>query len=114
MKRILVFLVFILFWISIGRVNAISIGENLGGNVNDGCSNTDSCWNNWNYSGNRVALRGFRLTLYKIQGNKIVKIGKSYDFTRRLDFNKGDIGCSIDTLYKISVVLNTRIDKFFE
>ncbi len=43
-----------------------------------------------------------------------VDIGKSYDFTRRLEFKKGKIGCSIDTLYKISVVLNTRIDKFFE
>lgn len=25
-----------------------------------------------------------------------------------------DIGCSIDTLYRIFVVINTRIDKFFE
>ena len=29
-------------------------------------------------------------------------IGKSYDFTRRLEFKKGEIGCSIDTLYRIS------------
>ncbi len=43
-----------------------------------------------------------------------VDIGLSYDFTRRLEFKKGEIGCSIETLYKISVVLNTRIDKFFE
>ena len=43
-----------------------------------------------------------------------IDIGKSYDFTRRLEFEKGEVGCSIDTLYKISVVLNTRIDKFFE
>ena len=43
-----------------------------------------------------------------------VDIGVSYDFLRRLEFKKGEIGCSIDTLYKISVVLNTRIDKFFE
>ena len=43
-----------------------------------------------------------------------VDIGKSYDFTRRLEFKQGEVGCSIDTLYKISVVLNTRIDKFFE
>ena len=43
-----------------------------------------------------------------------IDIGKSYDFTRRLEFKKGEVGCSIDTLYKISVVLNTRIDKFFE
>ena len=41
-------------------------------------------------------------------------VGISYDFMRRLEFKKGKIGCSIDTLYKISVVLNTRIDKFFE
>lgn len=43
-----------------------------------------------------------------------VDVGKSYDFIRRLEFKKGEIGCSIDTLYKISVVLNTRIDKFFK
>jgi len=43
-----------------------------------------------------------------------VDIGLSYDFVRRLEFKKGKVGCSIDTLYKISVVLNTRIDKFFE
>ena len=43
-----------------------------------------------------------------------VDIGLSYDFTRRLEFKKGEIGYSIDTLYKISVVLDTRIDKFFE
>ena len=43
-----------------------------------------------------------------------IDVGKSYDFIRRIEFKKGEIGCSIDTLYKISVVLNTRIDKFFE
>ncbi len=43
-----------------------------------------------------------------------VDVGVSYDFMRRLEFTKGKVGCSIDTLYKISVVLNTRIDKFFE
>jgi len=41
-------------------------------------------------------------------------VEKSYDFIRRLEYKKGKIGCSIDTLYKISVVLNVRIDKFFE
>lgn len=43
-----------------------------------------------------------------------VDIEKSYDFVRRLEFKKGEIGCSIDTLYKISVVLNQPIGKFFE
>ncbi len=43
-----------------------------------------------------------------------VDVGKSYDFIRRLEFKKGAIGCSIDTLYRISVVLGVTMDKFFE
>ena len=43
-----------------------------------------------------------------------VDVGKSYDFMRRLEFKKGAIGCSIDTLYRISVVLDVTMDKFFE
>lgn len=43
-----------------------------------------------------------------------VDVGKSYDFIRRLEYRKGAIGCSIDTLYRISVVLNVTMDKFFE
>ena len=43
-----------------------------------------------------------------------VDVGKSYDFMRRLELKKGAIGCSIDTLYRISVVLGVTMDKFFE
>lgn len=43
-----------------------------------------------------------------------VDVGKSYDFIRRLEYKKGAIGCSIGTLYKISVVLGVTMDKFFE
>lgn len=43
-----------------------------------------------------------------------VDVGKSYDFIRRLEYKKGEIGCSIETLYRISIVLNTPIGKFFE
>ena len=43
-----------------------------------------------------------------------VDVGKSYDFIRRLEYRKGAIGCSIDTLYRISVVLAVTMDKFFE
>lgn len=43
-----------------------------------------------------------------------VDIGRSYDFIRRLEFKKGEVGCSIDTLYKISVVLGQPVGKFFE
>ena len=34
-----------------------------------------------------------------------VDVGRSYDFIRRLEYKKGAVGCSIETLYKISVVL---------
>lgn len=59
-------------------------------------------------------IRKYRLKNHITQEQLALDIGKSYDFTRRLEFRKGEIGCSIDTLYRISVVLNTRIDKFFE
>ena len=59
-------------------------------------------------------IRKYRLKEGITQEQLAVDIGKSYDFIRRLEFKKGEIGCSIDTLYKISVVLKTRIDKFFE
>lgn len=41
-----------------------------------------------------------------------VDVGKSYDFMRRLEFKKGAIGCSIDTLYRISVVLGVTMNNF--
>ncbi|MBO6145846.1 MAG: helix-turn-helix transcriptional regulator [Bacilli bacterium] len=43
-----------------------------------------------------------------------VDVGKSYDFIRRIEYKKGAVGCSIDTLYKISVVLGITMDKLFE
>ena len=59
-------------------------------------------------------IKKYRLIAKITQEQLAVDVGLSYDFVRRLEFKKGEIGCSIDTLYKISVVLNTRIDKFFE
>lgn len=43
-----------------------------------------------------------------------VDVGKSYDFIRRLEYKKGTIGYSLDTPYKISVVLGITMDRFFE
>lgn len=40
-------------------------------------------------------------------------VDKSYDFIRRLEFKKGEIGCSLDTIYRISVVLGVPLNKFF-
>lgn len=59
-------------------------------------------------------IRKYRLKAGITQEQLALDIGKSYDFTRRLEFKKGEIGCSIDTLYRISVVLNVKMDKFFE
>lgn len=59
-------------------------------------------------------IKKYRLKMGITQEQLALDIGISYDFMRRLEFKKGEIGCSIDTLYKISIVLNTRIDKFFE
>ena len=59
-------------------------------------------------------IKKYRLQAGITQEQLALDIDKSYDFVRRLEFKKGEVGCSIDTLYKISVVLNTRIDKFFE
>jgi transcriptional regulator with XRE-family HTH domain len=59
-------------------------------------------------------IKKYRLKAGITQEQLAVDVGKSYDFIRRLEYKKGAIGCSIDTLYKISVVLGVTMDKFFE
>lgn len=59
-------------------------------------------------------IRKYRKLANITQEQLAVDVGKSYDFIRRLEYKKGEIGCSIDTLYKISVVLGVSIDKLFE
>ena len=59
-------------------------------------------------------IRKYRLEAGITQEQLAVDIGKSYDFVRRLQFNKGEIGCSLDTIYRISVVLGQPLSKFFE
>ena len=59
-------------------------------------------------------IKKYRLDAGITQEKLAVDIGKSYDFVRRLEFKKGEIGCSLDTLYRISVVLNQPMGKFFE
>ena len=43
-----------------------------------------------------------------------IDIGVSPEFIRKFESTKGSEGLSLMSLYKISIVLNTRIDKFFE
>lgn len=59
-------------------------------------------------------IKKYRKIASITQEQLAVDVGKSYDFIRRLEYRKGAIGCSIDTLYRISVVLNVTMDKFFE
>lgn len=59
-------------------------------------------------------IKKYRLEAGITQEQLAVDVGKSYDFIRRLEYKKGEIGCSVDTLYKISVVLGITMDKFFE
>lgn len=59
-------------------------------------------------------IRKYRRLADITQEQLAVDIGKSYDFVRRIEYKKGDIGCSIDTLYRISVVLGVSMDKLFE
>lgn len=59
-------------------------------------------------------IRKYRKIAGITQEQLAVDVGKSYDFIRRIEYKKGAIGCSIDTLYKISVVLGVTMDKLFE
>lgn len=59
-------------------------------------------------------IRKYRKLAKITQEQLAVDIGRSYDFVRRIEYKNGDIGCSLDTLYRISVVLNVPMSKFFE
>lgn len=59
-------------------------------------------------------IRKYRKEAGITQEQLAVDIGRSYDFVRRLEFKKGDIGCSLETIYRISVVLNQPLYKFFK
>ena len=59
-------------------------------------------------------IRKYRKIAGITQEQLAVDIEKSYDFVRRIEYKNGEIGCSVDTLYRISVVLNVTMDKLFE
>lgn len=61
-----------------------------------------------------INIRKYRKLAGITQEQLAVDVGRSYDFIRRLEYKKGAVGCSIDTLYKISIVLGVTMDKFFE
>jgi len=74
---------------------------------------------NFNFDKNVKQIVSSNIKIYRLesgitQEQLAVDIGKSYDFVRRLEFKKGEVGCSLDTIYRISVVLNQPLSKFFE
>lgn len=58
-------------------------------------------------------IRKYRKEAKVTQEQLALDVDKSYDFIRRLEFKKGEIGCSLDTIYRISVVLGVPLNKFF-
>lgn len=59
------------------------------------------------------SIRKYRKQAKVTQEQLALDVDKSYDFIRRLEFKKGEIGCSLDTIYRISVVLGVPLNKFF-
>ena len=59
-------------------------------------------------------IKKYRKIANITQEQLAIDVGKSYDFIRRLEYKNGKIGCSVDTLYRISVVLGITMDKLFE
>lgn len=58
-------------------------------------------------------VRKYRKLASITQEQLALDIGVSNDFLRRFETTLGKEGMSLKTLYKISVVLNVSMDKFF-
>ena len=59
-------------------------------------------------------IKKYRLKAGITHEQLAVDVCKSCDFIRILEYKKREIGCSIDTLYKISIVLGVTMEKFLE
>ena len=73
----------------------------------------------FNFDNNIIETIAYNVIKYR-KLNKITQeqlaldIGVSPEFIRKFESTKGSEGLSLMSLYKISIVLNTSIDKFFE
>lgn len=59
-------------------------------------------------------VRKYRLEKGYTQEQLAVYTDRSYEFIRRIETDYGHRGFSIETLYRISVVLEQDVGKFFE
>lgn len=74
---------------------------------------------NFDFDDNIIETIAYNVIKYrKINGitqeQLAVDIGVSPEFIRKFESTCGSEGLSLLSLYKISIVLNTSIDKFFE
>ena len=73
----------------------------------------------FNFDNNIIETIAYNVIKYR-KLNKItqeqlaVDIGASPEFIRKFESTKGSEGLSLMSLYKISIVVNTSVDKFFE
>ncbi len=73
----------------------------------------------FNFNDNIIEVIAYNVIKYrKINGitqeQLAIDIGVSPEFIRKFESTKGSEGLSLLSLYKISIVLNTSIEKFFE
>ena len=59
-------------------------------------------------------VRKYRKLANITQEQLAVDIGMSPDYLRRFESQNGKEGISLQKLYRISIVLNVSLDKFFE
>ena len=74
---------------------------------------------NFNFNDNIIEIRAYNVRKYrKINGitqeQLAIDIDVTPEFIRKFESTRGSEGLSLMSLYKISIVLNVSMDKFFE
>ncbi len=73
----------------------------------------------FNFNENIIEVIAYNVIKYRklsgiTQEQLAIDIGVSPEFIRKFESTRGSEGLSLLSLYKISIVLNTSIEKFFE
>lgn len=73
----------------------------------------------FDFNANIIQVVAYNVIKYRklngiTQEQLAIDIGVSPEFMRKFESTKGSEGLSLISLYKISIVLDTSIDKFFE
>ncbi len=73
----------------------------------------------FNFDDNIIETIAYNVIKYRklnaiTQEQLAIDIGVSPEFIRKFESTKGSEGLSLMSLYRISIVLNTSIEKFFE